>query len=369
MSLARQEAAFRTLETELDAAVLDGARWKRVCDALAATLGGTGTALIPIDPSQRGLGMVHSDSIGGGVRSYIRDGWYRNDVRQAAWPVMRRRGFAVDHDIVDEDVIRKHPYYADFLAGDGVSTFIGIHVPTTSGEWTASVQRAIAAGPADRKLLESVPHIRARLVGAARAALAIGAASLENWRSYFDGPDRGFALLDREGLVTETNSAAETLLAPFLRARGDLALLDSRAGTRLAELMARACAERPRIPLPPPVQLPLAAGQSLSLDVVPLPSALRHFYLKAVAMMVIRLAETPMIDKIGRLVGAFRLTAAEARLAQRIGAGEPLRDAADAEGVTYETARTRLKSIFEKTGTTRQAQLAVLVTKVSEPAA
>jgi DNA-binding CsgD family transcriptional regulator len=62
----------------------------------------------------------------------------------------------------------------------------------------------------------------------------------------------------------------------------------------------------------------------------------------------------PAVDRI-RL--AFALTASEARLAS----GEPLRAAAEAEGITWETARTRLKAILHKTGTTRQAQLPLLL--------
>src|SRR5262249_26229261 len=157
--------------------------------------------------------------------------------------------------------------------------------------------------------------------------------------------------------VDQVNGAAESLLAPFLRANRELLLPDSRAGARLAELVRRACAEAPRMPLPPPVLLPIAAGRSLTLGGGPLASALRPFHPRCVAIMVARLAETPAVDHVGRLAVAFGLTTAEARLAQRIGAGEPLRNAADAEGITYETARTRLKSIFAKTSTTRQAQL------------
>ena len=41
-----------------------------------------------------------------------------------------------------------------------------------------------------------------------------------------------------------------------------------------------------------------------------------------------------------------------------------MREAAGAEGISFETARTRLKAIFDKTGTGRQAELAALVGRV-----
>ena len=57
----------------------------------------------------------------------------------------------------------------------------------------------------------------------------------------------------------------------------------------------------------------------------------------------------------------FGLTPAEARLALHLAAGETLRSAEAKLSMTYETARTHLKSVFQKTGTCRQAELLVVI--------
>jgi len=57
----------------------------------------------------------------------------------------------------------------------------------------------------------------------------------------------------------------------------------------------------------------------------------------------------------------FGLTPSEARLALHLVTGETLRSAAAELHISYETARTQLKSIFSKTGTCRQAELVVVV--------
>ena len=57
----------------------------------------------------------------------------------------------------------------------------------------------------------------------------------------------------------------------------------------------------------------------------------------------------------------FGLTPAEARLALHLVAGETLRSAEVKLSITYETARTHLKNIFDKTGTCRQAELIVVI--------
>jgi DNA-binding CsgD family transcriptional regulator/PAS domain-containing protein len=57
----------------------------------------------------------------------------------------------------------------------------------------------------------------------------------------------------------------------------------------------------------------------------------------------------------------YHFSATEARLAQVLSRGVPLREAADTAGVTYETARWYLKGMFQKTGTARQADLVRLL--------
>jgi DNA-binding CsgD family transcriptional regulator len=68
-----------------------------------------------------------------------------------------------------------------------------------------------------------------------------------------------------------------------------------------------------------------------------------------------------MNEPIDLLQCHFGLTPAEARLALHLVAGETLRSAAVKLSITYETARTHLKNIFNKTGTCRQAELVVVV--------
>jgi DNA-binding CsgD family transcriptional regulator len=65
------------------------------------------------------------------------------------------------------------------------------------------------------------------------------------------------------------------------------------------------------------------------------------------------------------LSSLFKLTPAEARIAIGIARGEPLADIAGSHGITVQTARTQLKSVFSKTHTNRQAQLAILLMEVA----
>ena len=61
------------------------------------------------------------------------------------------------------------------------------------------------------------------------------------------------------------------------------------------------------------------------------------------------------------LKNRFDLTPAEARLVVRLITGEALRPCAKALGIKYETVRSYLKSVFQKTKTRRQAELVLVV--------
>jgi DNA-binding CsgD family transcriptional regulator len=64
------------------------------------------------------------------------------------------------------------------------------------------------------------------------------------------------------------------------------------------------------------------------------------------------------------LVEAFALTPAEARVAMQVAAGMSAKEIAQRTGATHHTVRFQLKAIFRKTGTSRQSQLARLISVI-----
>ena len=74
------------------------------------------------------------------------------------------------------------------------------------------------------------------------------------------------------------------------------------------------------------------------------------------------------VDVATELRRLYNLTPAETQLALRLARGERLREAAEEAQIAYETARARLKSIFAKTGTSRQTELALLISRLGNSA-
>jgi DNA-binding CsgD family transcriptional regulator len=60
----------------------------------------------------------------------------------------------------------------------------------------------------------------------------------------------------------------------------------------------------------------------------------------------------------------FKLTPKEAALAAKLSEGKSVERAAEESAISYETARTHLRRIFSKTGTSRQAELLLMMARL-----
>lgn len=193
----------------------------------------------------------------------------------------------------------------------------------------------------------------------------------------------GVLVVDRTGRVSHANREAQRILK-----RGDGLLLRQDAGSAAARLAAHEPAAQAQLRralasvLDP--QLLAASHFSCSVDVArrdgalplllqlaPLPQD-SGFLLEAGPAAAIVFVTDP--DRPNRLDSSllqrlYAVTPAEARLAAQLIAGETLATAAAHCGIGEPTARTQLRSLFEKTGTHRQADLMRLMVSLASSAA
>jgi DNA-binding CsgD family transcriptional regulator len=102
----------------------------------------------------------------------------------------------------------------------------------------------------------------------------------------------------------------------------------------------------------------------LILRMVPLRGAAAATYRPASAIIILLDAGRVSLPTEPQLRRGFGLSDGEARLAIRLAAGQTLEAAAGLGGISYETARKRLKVVFEKTDTCRQSELVALMIRV-----
>ncbi len=183
-----------------------------------------------------------------------------------------------------------------------------------------------------------------------------------------ESPQEGALLVDASGRVVRANAAAEAMLDD-----GDGIFLDNgrlAAESEILQKLITSCAQFSLFLGGPgsEFKIPRKHPRSpLHLTVTPLRSKtqLADFPWISVGIPVaIVTVRDPDVDRRRREINLrrrFGLTAAEAGLATEILKGDGRIAAATRRGISDATARTHLSSIFEKTGTHRQAELISLL--------
>lgn len=183
--------------------------------------------------------------------------------------------------------------------------------------------------------------------------------ALEQWAlELLDQHSAALLLLDGQERVVYANRRARELCAArdgIELAAGRVSLARSRDNEHLRQLL---CDAQANARGGGTLRITRSSGKRAYVAVVARPIGGRRVPVSPVATCVVISdpeGRAPLPSE--RLRDAFGLTAAEARLAALLGAGEDLRSAASELGVTYGTARARLAGIFEKTQTRRQGEL------------
>jgi DNA-binding CsgD family transcriptional regulator/PAS domain-containing protein len=223
-----------------------------------------------------------------------------------------------------------------------------------------------------RRMRLIVPHIRrsvliGRLIDLKTAEAAMFAETL-------DGLSAGMFLIDAGGNIVHANLAGHAILSlgDFLRATsGRLTAADPHVDATLRDVFAAAGNGDMAIGIKG-IALPLRAhdGQHFVAHVLPLTSGARSrasaSYAAAAAVFVHKAElDTPSPPEV--IARAYKLTPTELRVLLAVVEVGGVPEVAEALGVAETTVKTHLRSLFEKTGTGRQVDLAKLVAGFSNP--
>jgi DNA-binding CsgD family transcriptional regulator len=285
--------------------------------------------------------------------------WHRLDPWASSPVTQRVRPGAVLHgeELVRDTTLRRTAFFNDFGRRHGVLRLAGFLEVSPVGVSCISIvsppDHLCAA--ADAALLESLMPsvqralaIHRRLGGA--ELMAVHAAAV------MDRLPHGVLLVAANGAVLSTNRAADAIL----RARDGLTCDGRELRGATVEVTGRL---RAALAGAGPVLLPRPSGRRpLSVVVAPLPSRRAALSSDGAAAAVFvtdpEATQAPDVETIRRL---FDLAPAEARLVQCLVSGESLEEAARTLGLKLETVRSRIKDVFVKTDTHRQADLVRLV--------
>jgi len=216
------------------------------------------------------------------------------------------------------------------------------------------------------------PHLRrAVLIGKVIDFHKVEAAALADT---LDGLVAGMILVDPRGRIAHANAAGRAMLsdAAVLCQVGDkLSAIDPIANAAIQDTLASLeNGDRSLGTKGQAVPLASASGERYIAHILPLTSGARRkakAAYSAVAALFVCKTEFDAPHPIDALATAFDLTPAELRVLTMIVQVGGVPEVAPILGVTEPTVKTHLQHIFEKTGTSRQADLVKLVARYMSP--
>ena len=280
------------------------------------------------------------------------------------------RGVLTEEHCFSRDDLAQDPFQQEFFVRSGFSSFAGMILGKSGGSsLSVSVIRTINQGAYSRSEVAFINKLSRHLAVASAGALRLAEASTRRLSDAFAAAGKPAALLSRDGRVIHMTAGFERLLGDGLRLKAArLECWQSDANIALAAAIEMAVRHDGTLREPlNAVVLPRLEGlRPLVAHVVPVVGRARDIlHLVSAIVTLTELEAAPSPPASALLEQAFRLTSAEARLAAQIATGKSLPDVSLAEGVTYETLRARLKSVFDKTGTGRQPELVALLSRLS----
>lgn len=353
----------------LEAALL-GDDWNEPLARFAVAAGADGATLVRDEPMGRLRARLHdefvlaTESIAGPVADYL-NGLAPPDPRTSRVFPRFGEGFITDRDQFSMDEISRSPFYEEFLRPRRMRWHACAVVDRSDelGALYLSLKRFVHRDHYEPGEIEMINAALPR----ARMAAAISRAVL---RAESRGMgralgQRGEAVIELDGrgrVIGLSASAIELIGQDIHLAGGRLVAPLPQDSQRLERAIAAPLGDPPRVACV--ILSSDTPGRRLVLRTMPVVGAAHDVFGTAMALAVLTVWEKPDVPPAGLVAAlreAFDLTAAEARVAALVGLGVSPRDAARILAITAGTARTYLKTVQQKTGLSRQAELAAVV--------
>jgi DNA-binding CsgD family transcriptional regulator len=346
----------------LDAAI-DPTRWEKAMDTVAQYAGASGAVLLPFQG--RGPGIPHSASLGEGFELYFKEEWHLRDERERGVPHILSKGLYVDQDIASREELDSLDYYQGFLRKLDMHWSVGVGFVNDDDGWCLVIERGERGGFFDRREQADLVRFGPYLNRAAQLSRQLAYANATGMLDAFEALGCASFLLDHNGRVIRDNAQAQHLIGDGLTlSHGQLRCSHPADSLKLSQLTS-ALSRPSTLTLaepPPAVVARRITKRPLMIQGIPLAGLASTVFSPATSILLVSDTEQqPPPTDIMRTQEMFGLTGKESALLSLLEQEIRLRSAAEMMGISSETARSHLKRILAKTGTTRQADLLLLL--------
>ena len=336
--------------------------WPAVLDDIARLSDSEGGLLFS---ARKALNWTASERVADIFAAYVEEGWFGRCSRRLCLMGQEEPSFFVEHDFWSDAEIDADPVYRDFFRprGLGWSAGTGLQVPT-GDNIVFSVERAFSAGPVEAERVAQLNLLRPHL---ARSALV--SARLQHKRA--QGAAEALAalqlpafLLRADGEIAEESPLASAVAGEVrYGAQGRLGLVDRHADPILREALAALKAGSDEGVRSFPVRDSLGAARHVG-HLIPIRRGAHDVFGDSYALLLLVPVSSDRVPSASLMRSLFDLTPSEARVASGIARGDTPEAIAATGGVAISTVRSQLRSVLEKTGASRQADLAGLLARI-----
>ena len=338
--------------------------WPGVLDELAHLAEARGGLLFAV--RDKVLNWTSSTALSDVFQTYVTDGWFTRCTRRVCLFSQNRPVFLVEHDFWTQDQLEGNPIYRDFFRPRGLGWSAGTGLPMPTGDNIVfSVERAYERGPIEKNFVETLNDLRPHLARAAFIAARLGLQSAQGANNTLAMMGLPALVLDESGTVIETNALMSALSGHVQwRAQNRIALDDARANDLL--WAALPALDRPSGAAVHSFPLRGKDGRAAMVaHIVPIRRSAHDIFARAYALLIVTPVTARRAPPVDLVRSLFDFTPAEARVARSLATGVSLDDIAASGGVSRNTVRAQLRQILEKTGCTRQAEVAALLSNVA----
>jgi DNA-binding CsgD family transcriptional regulator len=332
--------------------------WSGALDGLARMAQARGGVLLSLRADTSIPRWAASDSLRDFVAAFVAGGWVTKGRRLAV--ASTHAGFVGEQST--DEALAQQPMYRDFLYPAGLGWGAGIAIPMPTGDRILiSVERDRGRGRVEAEVLLRLDAARPHL---ARSALLSARLQMERAQAVSEtlGALGLPALVFGDGgAVLAANALIEAESEHIRwRARDRVSLKDASADVLFGQAMASLGGEAGPSACSFAVR-GAGVGAARVAHVIPVRGAARDIFSRCVGVLVLTPVALPDAPPVELVRSLFDLTAAEARVARALVAGDSVGDIARAGGVSVNTVRAQVRGVLEKTGCHRQTEVVALL--------
>jgi DNA-binding CsgD family transcriptional regulator len=339
-------------------------RWVEVLGDLEKLAGAAASGLFSIDLASRSdeVSYIATPSAVASMHELLNTEWRFKNNRPALAMTKESPRFRTTYDLISEKDMETDEFRLGFLIPRGLDEELGTIIVAPDGKAVVvSLVRRHGAPRYARETVDMFTRIRPHLARSMMLATRAGLRQSEITTQLLSALGVPAVVLTGGGTVVAANESFPFDSVYFTTdAKDRLTPLVSASERLLREAIADSLMDRSSTPKSFPI-FGLEESQPYIADLLPMPGDAQDLFSRARFVLILTKLATPTPPPVSVLRALYDLTPTEADIARALAYGDTVGAISNERERSRETIRAQLKTIFDKTGTSRQTELVSLL--------